>query len=448
VFSVLALSKRRASLYTLPIVVLIGFLLVAGLAAWQRANIVADLTDRVARGEKSEAAAAVRQLAALADPPLAVLVDAAASDKRAIAEAAQVAINRMFDKWQRQVDNQQHMNSVGRQLAELAGELASQRRAFAPADYPWLMNTTRNIVRLANKCPAKKTPFVAMHCDSIMSVVNQGNIAVTMNGDRAESTTDIRPHAIATPAEQTDNRESRQARLEREFSAFSTQPLPKDDARLPAERNALRSDRLDSQPPNELAQGDSPGEFLTPQQMPSPNELGGRPSWSLPIFRILPTSPVNSPATDDGQSGIEGSNSHSNSTAANTAGIRARELFERWQAASDSERPAIEKTLSERGFKHVPAKLVKQYLSADTQDRLRVVDNVLTEPGVDARPWLFLLAEDDDAEVRLMAVTVMATSDDKALIEKAWQVSIHDRDPRIADLAGRLRERRAGTLRR
>ena len=46
------------------------------------------------------------------------------------------------------------------------------------------------------------------------------------------------------------------------------------------------------------------------------------------------------------------------------------------------------------------------------------------------------------------AVTVMATSDDKALVEKAWQVAIRDRDPRIADLASRLRERRAGALRR
>jgi hypothetical protein len=42
----------------------------------------------------------------------------------------------------------------------------------------------------------------------------------------------------------------------------------------------------------------------------------------------------------------------------------------------------------------------------------------------------------------------MATSNDAELIEKAWQAAIRDRDPRIADLAGRLRERRAGLLRR
>ena len=55
---------------------------------------------------------------------------------------------------------------------------------------------------------------------------------------------------------------------------------------------------------------------------------------------------------------------------------------------------------------------------------------------------------DPDADVRLFAVTLMATSNNASLMEKAWQVAIRDHDPRIADLAGRLRERREGPLRR
>jgi hypothetical protein len=41
-----------------------------------------------------------------------------------------------------------------------------------------------------------------------------------------------------------------------------------------------------------------------------------------------------------------------------------------------------------------------------------------------------------------MTLTIMATSDDPLLLDKAWQVALHDRDPRIAGLAERLRERR------
>jgi hypothetical protein len=82
------------------------------------------------------------------------------------------------------------------------------------------------------------------------------------------------------------------------------------------------------------------------------------------------------------------------------------------------------------------------------EDRLRLVDDVLTEQEIDARPWLTVLADDEDADVRLVAVTIMATSNDAELIEKAWQVAIRDRDPRIAGLAERLRERRSGARRR
>ncbi len=465
-----ASSKRRASFYTLPVVVVIGFVLVAGLAAWQRADVIAELADQVARGEKSEATAAVRQLAAIPNPPLTVLVEAAASDERATAEAAQVAINRIMGKWQRQVNKQQRVSSVASGLTELAGALAEQRRAFAPADYLWLASATRKIVRLANKCPAKKTPLVAMHCDSIMSVVNGAHPTGAAVADSAAPTDGGRQHAAATPADQTDSRESQRARLEHEFSAFPTQPiatgadagtespaenakspmqpLPEDDAGLQPGRNSLRNDGLNFQPPSEIARGDSQSGGMPFGQLPSLDELGGRPGWSLPVFRILPAAPVNSTASDNGRPEAEGLNSLPSSAAVGAAALGTRELLERWRDATNDGRREIEKSLAARGFQRLPEKLVQQYLSTDLEDRLRVVDSVLTQPGVDARPWLFLLAEDENAEVRLLAVTVMATSDDKALVEKAWQVSIRDRDPRIADLAGRLRERRAGTPRR
>jgi len=113
-----------------------------------------------------------------------------------------------------------------------------------------------------------------------------------------------------------------------------------------------------------------------------------------------------------------------------------------------SDRAELEEELAARGFHPIPKRLIERYFSDNLAERLRLVDSVLTEPGVDARPWLMLLSEDENAEVRLSAVTVMATSNDTTLVEKAWQAAIRDRDSRIADLAIRLRERREGTTRR
>ena len=180
--------------------------------------------------------------------------------------------------------------------------------------------------------------------------------------------------------------------------------------------------------------------------MPAPNNRALRPDWSLPIFRILPAMPIHTMADEAAASKSVAGKSSSAASSAGVAANDTRRLLERWQAAKGDEIQFVEHDLATRGFKRLSKPLVEQYLSDDVNDRLQLVDSVLTEPGVDARPWLLLLADDENADVRLLAVTIMATSDDKALVEKAWQVAIRDRDPRIADLAGRLRERRGGGL--
>jgi hypothetical protein len=108
---------------------------------------------------------------------------------------------------------------------------------------------------------------------------------------------------------------------------------------------------------------------------------------------------------------------------------------------------AIQDELARRGFGKVTKDVVDQFNSADVAKRLRFAEVVLNDASLGARPWLLLLAEDDHADVRLLAITILATSGDASLLEKAWQLAIRDRDPRIADLVPRLRERR-GTARR
>lgn len=449
----LAPSKRRASFYTLPIVVVIGFGTVAGLAAWQRADVIADLADQVAHGDKAEATAAVRQLAAIPRPPLSVLVEAATSDERATAEAAQVEINRMLGQWQRQVDRKQRIGSVSGQVTELAATLAAKRREFSSADFPWLSSATRKIVRIANKCPAKKTPLVALHCDEIMAVVERHRtLPVAEHDDEAEG---MPTQDIVEPASAVDQSESQHARLEQDFSAFPTWRMPTSptiDAQPPApiksaptQQPAANGNSDGNRVPN--ANGEQVNRDLKSgdavwRPAPKSGEQAAQPEWSQPMYRIVPPEQAK---TATGESPpprrIAESSKHAPANPRATA-IETRRLLERWRDSKGNETQFVEHDLATLGFKKLPQRLVDQYLSDDAEVRVHLVDSVLKEANVDARPWLALLADDEDADVRLTAVTVMATSDDKSLVEKAWQVAIHDRDPRIADLAARLRERR------
>ena len=59
--------------------------------------------------------------------------------------------------------------------------------------------------------------------------------------------------------------------------------------------------------------------------------------------------------------------------------------------------------------------------------------------GIDARAWLWWLLKDEDADVRLTAATLLATTTDVRLLRELWQVARQDDDPRIRRLAEKLR---------
>jgi hypothetical protein len=130
------------------------------------------------------------------------------------------------------------------------------------------------------------------------------------------------------------------------------------------------------------------------------------------------------------------------------ANADSRELLKRWVASENGDIQPIDRELARRGFGKLSKPLVLRFFSDNPQERMRLVDNVLAQPGGGSEAWLTLLSGDADPDVRLFAVTFMATSNNAALMEKAWQAAIRDHDPRVADLAGRLRERREGPLRR
>jgi hypothetical protein len=180
--------------------------------------------------------------------------------------------------------------------------------------------------------------------------------------------------------------------------------------------------------------------------------IGWRPRWSERTAAGLPADAAPLTIANNGPStaidvptpvavgGAETASTDSDLDAS-LSSLATRSLLARWLAADATSALELERELARRGFGRLPAELVEQLLSPDVEARRSLVADLLAQPGVDARPWLVLLAGDEAAEVRLSAVSVMATSNDPQLIEEAWQVVLHDRDPRIANLAPRLRAR-------
>jgi hypothetical protein len=436
----LAPSQRRRFpyYYSLPLVVAILLLVVAKLVALERADIVAQLSDRIAHGDSPEAAAAVRQLAAMPRAPISVLVSAAASADREVAEEGKHCIGRLLRREQRQIEAGRRVGQVARQLADLAEALDAHQAAFSQSDYRWLSGTTRKVLRLANRIPSKHTPLVAVHCDVILAMIASAESADT---DIARKATEVEKASLSTGAMVDGGASTRQARMQSEIATTPTSPP-----------QAMASEHFDAPTQASTQRNDDVAVEVSAEELISPWQA----SWAHPLFRIVPARPISPPPAEEDATPMtplpstpagEMPSVEPNTIDSPMAGNDSRSLLRQWLNADGSARLLLVEELTRRGFGRLSERHVEQLFSTNLEDRLALADNVLTEPGVDARPWLVLLSEDEAADVRLLAVTIMATSNDPVLVEKAWQVSIRDRDSRIAGMAGRLRERRESAQR-
>jgi hypothetical protein len=430
--------------------------LLTGLAAMQRADIVAELNQRIEQGSPAEASLAVRQLGGMSRPPIDVLVRAAAANDRLIAEEAQLAINNVLRRAQRDLDRNKRVRVVAGQLAELAECLATQHEEFRIVDEQWLAATTRKILRLANRCSASNASFVAMHCDAILATTSTARTATTPTISGA-AIAKPEPMALPLPEEEEEPRRNpSHVQLDPKLQTHASES-PDRDADVPAYLPTDRADASRQSADNSIGiphdESRIPAFDLHPT-VPStePDELTNRSEWSQPVFRILSNAPLrdrNNVLRNQSVPGMgEVPAHHAEKGDDLLANLASRELLSRWLAADRAEGASLKKELVRRGFASASKPLVTELLSNNPRDRRDLVDKVIASPGVDPRPWLLALADDVDADVRLAAVTIMATSSDSELLEKAWQVAIRDPDERVAELAGRIRERRNEAYRR
>jgi len=453
-------KRRRLWLLTLPVVIAVGFLLVIGLAVWHRSVLLADLAASVSSGETHDAIEAVQKLAALPNPPMPLLVKLAASENRATAGAAQSSIDRLLHCWQRDVERTKRFTVIASQLSELAKSLAEARAAFSDSDSAWLESTVRQMLQIANEFPSVQAPLVAAHCDLILAAIEPGGFSKTSAELHGKDVIENAVPALPAPSMDSQSLSAVSTGVEREprvgltekTTSIENMPPHKPSVSVPIlHRNdgGPPGSIRDTVFPNDLrSRADVSADNTSPDRRSSVLSLPHRSDAAPPILRIVPASPINT--------GLDGQATHpradskvfTGTSGGLYVGIESRELLSLWLASEQGDVSPIERELNKRGFGTLSKSLVRQFFADDPQVRMRVIDRSLAQPGGGSEAWLLLLANDADPDVRLFAVTFMATSNNAALVEKAWQVAIRDQDPRVADMAGRLRERRERPLRR
>lgn len=107
--------------------------------------------------------------------------------------------------------------------------------------------------------------------------------------------------------------------------------------------------------------------------------------------------------------------------------------------SSDATRAAgAERALREQGFNERHLEVAKRLCDPDPRVRREWLELLPRIRGINARPWLLWLTGDTDADVRLAAITMLATSNDPEMGERMRELLHTDPDPRIRRQAERF----------
>ncbi|HEX6963657.1 MAG TPA: hypothetical protein VF175_17455, partial [Lacipirellula sp.] len=115
-----------------------------------------------------------------------------------------------------------------------------------------------------------------------------------------------------------------------------------------------------------------------------------------------------------------------------------RELMTLAETASRFEAAAVRQVLRRRGYSDELLELTQRLQAMPPRERRQALERAAALPAADARRLLRWFVADEDADVRLHALTLLATTGDPQLSEIARRRAVEDADPRVAELATEL----------
>jgi hypothetical protein len=111
-------------------------------------------------------------------------------------------------------------------------------------------------------------------------------------------------------------------------------------------------------------------------------------------------------------------------------------------AAGDARRK-----LAAAGFTPVHFEIARQMFDPDAAVRVALARRLPGLGSIDPVPWLECLSRDENAEVRLAAMAILATTGDPTLLSRMEQAARRDPDPAVQRLADQIASRRKAALR-
>jgi hypothetical protein len=356
-----------------------------------------------------------------------ILVEAISSDREVVAQAAKRQLLERLDQWKSlpEIDHSTRMLLLAERLAERtpnfgpaarsdAAELASQMILLIPASerFP---NRTRLIAA----------------CDDVLHTVAliEGESPLPRPTRRTTSQADI-PSA-ASMAYEPDNTRNNPA------EHFDSLP----GGGLPLELSPVEKPKNPQVLPGEDAEL-PPGYFQAPSKTRS-LDFSNRSATTLRIVEPKnQAKPISEQESSESTPPVR-SLSHQESKPERVADTEYRDwdtvkVMRQLGQSEGGELESLQVELRRRGFSPVEIELVSRLFDPDPTVRKKLVAELPAISDIDATSWLLQCCKDEDAEVRLAAFSLLATSNNTIMLQKLKNMAANDSDERILRIANQI----------
>jgi hypothetical protein len=386
--------------------------------AWHQRRFAEQLAHYAVQSTSSYARS-IRQLQQLGTPATASLMRLASFQRPEVAVAAQNAVADQLAAWEIEFSELGDRTLYAEQLVALSTALRQHSREFDAAGRHWGQKLARQIVLQCDYLTAEDAWAILAQCEFVLSTP-----AGRPMSDQPRVTKLVAP---APPAEPP-----------------SVPLIPRDSG-----PEALQAPRV------ELNEALSPGDserfselaVIMPSTSPAPANAGDHEAaHPRPAVSTLRADTLESderpipPAPLDGWASAVDVPSPLDMRHAKQRlrGLTDQELIVLSDTASRFEAAAARQALRRRGYSDAMLGMTREIRRLPASERRQALDRADMLPPSDARRLLRWFVTDEDAEVRLHALTLLATSGDPQLSEIARRRAIDDDDPRVADLANKL----------
>jgi hypothetical protein len=358
---------------------------------------------RLVTADDQQAAHYVEQIAARGECGLEALTALLGSARTSVAEAARQAIHREISTWSGLESAQRRQRAV-----RLAEALAAHMEQYPPTARRVASGFAVQFMHEPCCGRGEPCPELVAACEKILraSIVerHQAMLARRAGGDKAES---------------------------------------RERDRLGADNDLALPLRIKAAPGGGLPLGAVPGHSTTDRSndhapgdvVPGP-ESGAQAASDEPA-RLSPEAAANSaaqalPPAEERMPLRQPEQAHSSREP--PPGADPTDTL-RWMHALHSDDLALriraEEELGRQGFEALQIELARQLTDPDPRVRRELAESLPAMPGIDAHVWLVWLSRDEHPDVRLAAMTVMATTADPNVLRRLEQMARTDPDPRV-----------------